>query len=142
VITGYNPGTDEVESSSDYLFGQNTIMVRITRRIAGTRLVAVMPNTALVDPYPEEFLWRPVKALGVLDVWWSIHRTPESQPWGLECTYQTADGYRSRQTVTRELVADCTAWKDLQKRLFADFLAQYQDALDEREKTGDLSASE
>lgn len=134
-MPGYEQETDTVETDNgDYLFHKNITAVRITRRIGDAKLRVVMPHTALVDPWPEEFLWRPMKLLGVIDVWWSMHRSLEWQPYTLECVYQTAE-YRGSQTISRELVADLKVWEQFRRHVFQNFIWSYQEALDEREST-------
>lgn len=133
MISGFDPATDRVETSDDALFGQQVTMARVTRRVEGGRLKVVLPHAALVEPWPEEFLWRPVKALGVLEVWWSLARTAVPGGRLVECTYQTAN-WRFSQTVPQELLADREVWDSYRPNLFHRLLCAYQDAVDGRER--------
>jgi hypothetical protein len=140
LMPGYDRITDRVVSND---LSQDILLVRVTRRVGNTKLSLIMPNKALVDPWPEEFLWRPLKALGVIDVWWSMHRSPERAPWALESVYESADGFRLSQLITREVIADRQAWTTIQKHMFHGFLVGYQEALDEKAKVqAELAASE
>lgn len=134
MISGFDPATDVVETSDDALFGQRITIARVTRRVPGGRLKVVLPHAALVEPWPEEFLWRPVKALGVVEVWWSLVRSPVCGPTTMECVYQPAGAQDFRSTVPRDAVTDREAWKQLRPHLFQGFLCAYQDDLDERER--------
>lgn len=130
VIPGYDPNTDEVETSEHYWFTHDVTAARITRRAEGVKLKVVLPHAALTDPWPEEFLWRPLKALGVLDVWWSLYRVPYYPTESLEWLYQTVDGRYFTQLVSRELVADGLAFQAIQRHVFQGFLARWQDVVD------------
>lgn len=128
MITGYQPGTDEVETTEDHT--TRVLWTRITRRLDnGAKLRIVLPHRAIIDPWREEFLWRPMKALGVVDVWWSMHREhPEAQAaWSV---YETADGYQSSLLISLQLIGDPVAWKACQTMQFEKFLIGYQRSLD------------
>jgi len=144
VITGYNPDTDTVETSGgDYLFTENRSMARVTRRLPdGQRLKLAMDERSFIEPAPYEFLWVPRKALGVLDVWWSVINSVDL-PGSAEVTYETGEG-SWRQLVSRELVQDSVAWAACQQHLFERFLLQWQHAIDAASgvNVGEFSASE
>lgn len=126
LMPGYEPDTDTLTTSDTYLFGMDVTLARVKRG----PLVAYLPMAALIDPWPEEFLWQPMKLLGVVDVWQSMHRS-WSWPDMLDCVYQTADQWQFMQTVSRELIADSVAWQAYQKHQLRSYLCAYQDALDE-----------
>jgi hypothetical protein len=130
LIPGYDPETDGVETSDTYEWPDDAIMLARVRR---GPLKLIMPAAALIDPWPEEFLWRPLKALGVVDVWWTMHRSVEHPPWAMTCLHQMADGWVSTCTVSRELVADREAWASYRRIMFRKFLGDYQEALDKRD---------
>lgn len=144
-ITGYNPDTDEVETSTDYLFAENRTMVRVTRRLPnGRRLKLAMPHESFTAPAPHEFLWAPRKALGVLDVWWSVINAVDL-PGSVEVTFHAGEGHW-RQLVSLDAVQDGIAWQAIQPHLFESFLVEWQRAVDAvpaaSEVTGEFSASE
>ncbi|HEX3782725.1 MAG TPA: hypothetical protein VHX38_23915 [Pseudonocardiaceae bacterium] len=128
MMPGYEPDTDTVDRSSDYLFGHGVEMAIVKRG----NLRAVLPSVALLDPWPEEFLWRPLKALGVLDVWWSMYRSDRYQLWALNSVYETADRGRFTQQISREMVADRVAWESYQPHVFASFLVEWQRASEKK----------
>lgn len=136
LMPGYNPGIDKVTTSDTYLFGSGITLARVKR----DTLVAYLPLRALVDPWPEEFLWRPIKLLGVVDAWQSMYRS-WSLPDMLDCVYQTADQWQFVQVVSPELVADTVAWKAYQAHQLRSYLCAYQDAIDERAVTPEEAAS-
>lgn len=140
-IPGYDPGTDTVTSDTMAMWHRDITLVRITRPVPGGRLKVVMPNTTLVDPWPEEFLWRPLKALGVLDVWWSLVRSVDLDG-SLESLYQTADGSSWRQLIPREMVQDAVAWEAIPTHLFESFILEWQREINRREADREFSASE
>lgn len=135
MISGYDPATDTItrimESGALELD-----LVRIRRPIDPDSvavaepkpLTVLIPSRALIDPWPEEFLWRPRKALGIVDVWWSMFRTPDYEPWALESRFQTADGSYFSQHVARQLINDRQAWESFQPHMFASFLVEWQRA--------------
>jgi hypothetical protein len=137
LMPGYDPVVDEVTYNDDYLFGMGVRAARVKRG----DLRVYLPSVALVDPWPEEFLWRPVKLLGVVEAWWSMHRSLRVAE-ALESTYQTADRWQFTQAISRELVADVAVFESFRKHQLRNFLFSYQDALDEKEKTGEFPAAQ
>jgi hypothetical protein len=142
LISGYNAPTDTVTRSMEPgAFAMNLVCIRRpidpgSVTVADPKpLTVLIPNRALVDPWPEEFLWRSRKALGVIDVWWSMYRTPEYEPWALESRYQTADGSFFVQHVTRQLIADRRAWESYQPHMFESFLLEWQRASEAKAST-------
>lgn len=146
MITGYNPETDTVEeTSTDYLFTENRALVRVSRRLPdGRRLKLVMSHESFTAPEPHEFLWAPRKALGVLDVWWSVINSVDLAG-SVEVTFHANEGWWP-QLVSLDAVQDGIAWQAIQPHLFESFLVEWQRAVDAvepaSEVTGEFSASE
>ncbi len=141
-IPGYDPDTDTVETDTMAMWHRDITLVRITRPVPGGRLKVVMPNTTLVDAWPEEFLWRPLKVLGVLDVWWSLFRSVDLYG-SMEVHYETPEGGGSwRQLVSREMVQDAVAWQAAQAHLFERFILEWQREINQKEAGREFSASE
>lgn len=128
-ISGYNPDTDWFYTDAESLLIRNIVWVPVIRLLPnGRRLKLVMPYESFITPEPHEFLWAPRKALGILDVWWSVANSVDI-PGGVEVTFQTGEA-SWRQWVGRDAVQDDVAWQAIQRQLFASFLVGLQRKID------------
>ncbi len=136
-IPGYNPDTDMVETDQgNFAFTSRSTMVRITRGVPLDGVIVsaphgalrmIMSNTALVKPLPEEFLWRPVKLLGVVGAWWSLCRGARSD---MMTTHYQVGIYHHHQEIPYDLIRDEQAWRAFCDHQFRNFLWAYQEACD------------
>lgn len=137
-MPGFRPETDTVElDNGSHLFTGQVQLAKVRR---GT-LVAVLPSMALFEPWPDEFLWRRFTLLGVVDAWWSMYRDPGVDPWALTSVHETADQFQLTQHIARDMIADQRAWAAIQQHIRSRFLVGYQEALDEKEQSGEFPAS-
>lgn len=138
-ILGYNPDTDAVETNTDHLFAEGRTVARVIRCLPnGRRLKMAMPYESFTAPALYEFLWAPLKALGVLDVWWSVTNSMDLDH-SVNVTYQTGE-FSWTQFFTSEMVRDDVAWKAIQTHLFDRLLVKWQHTIDSvTDGTGDLT---